>query len=69
MTLEQVIAAPCANCGCGSYCHWDDLHTPPQGMKPVEWMLLCKGIECQRCPCKGYALVKSSNRGKVDERK
>ena len=57
MTEPLILDAPCASCGCGSYCHWDDLHTPRQNMSPLEWSLLAKGVECQRCPCKGYRLT------------
>jgi hypothetical protein len=49
-----IYASPCAGCGCGSYCHWDDLATPAEGMTAVEWADRASGITCQRCRCKGY---------------
>lgn len=49
-----IYQTPCAKCGCGSYCHWDDMNTPAQGMSAVEWADRAVGIAYQRCPCKGY---------------
>ncbi len=58
MTWEDPItAAPCADCKCGSLCHWDDLATPPPRDTATEWAVKAVGIECQRCPCKGYKLA------------
>lgn len=55
-----IYAAPCAGCRCGSLCHWDDLRTPNNGAKAEDWAIVADrdGIECQRCPCKGYRFVK-----------
>lgn len=60
-----IYASPCAGCGCGSYCHWDDVTTPPQGMTATEWATIASGIECQRCPCKGY---KDPNKAKASRK-
>ncbi len=51
-----IYASPCAKCGCGSFCHWNDLETPAGGESAVEWSTRAAflKIPCQRCPCKGY---------------
>lgn len=53
-----ITASPCADCGCGSLCHWDDLRTPPHKATAAEWALLAGRVPCQRCPkCKkGYRI-------------
>lgn len=55
-----IYAAPCADCRCGSLCHWDDLRTPPQNAKAADWAVAADRdrLGCQRCPkCKGYRIV------------
>lgn len=56
-----IYAAPCAECRCGSLCHWDDENTPGSGVTAEEWAPVAAGalIECQRCPCQGYRRVES----------
>lgn len=57
-----VLQSPCADCGCGSLCHWDDLATPGQGQTAADWAIDAHAlalIECQRCPCKSYRIVNS----------
>ncbi len=56
-----VLQAPCAECGCGSVCHWDDLNLPPEGSTPEAWALMATWVPCQRCPCKGYTIRNSSD--------
>ena len=54
-----VLQAPCADCSCGSLCHWDDLRTPNEGAAAADWALAADRdrIGCQRCPkCEGYRL-------------
>jgi len=55
---SPIYAAPCAECRCGSLCHWDDLRTPNQGAASADWAVPADRdrLECQRCPCKGYRI-------------
>ena len=54
LTEVLITASPCARCGCGSYCHWNDLHTPGLKEPAAMWAESAKGLPCQRCPkCKG----------------
>lgn len=56
-----IYAAPCADCRCGSLCHWDNMRTPNQGAGAADWAIAADRdrIECQRCPkCKGYRIMK-----------
>lgn len=60
-----ITASPCADCKCGSLCHWDDLATPPPNDTPAQWAIKAVGIECQRCPCTGYKLAVTKKVGPV----
>lgn len=54
LTELLIAASPCARCGCGSYCHWDETRTPAQKESAEQWSEFAKGVPCQRCPkCKG----------------
>lgn len=58
-----IYASPCAACRCGSLCHWDDENTPSSRATAEEWATVAAGagIECQRCPCKGYRILNSKS--------
>lgn len=50
-----VASSPCARCGCGSLCHWDDTHTPRAMHASTKeqarvWARTAYGLDCQRCP-------------------
>jgi MinD superfamily P-loop ATPase len=46
--LPDIERDPCARCGCGVACHWDDFTT--EAPNPL-WT----SEPCQRCPkCPGY---------------